>query len=72
MSLSGISIYATLSLSTIIFRDANEVNTWFEAISVIEHRGSISKSTASRGHYVCDIKKIVLTFGTGPMMIVNH
>ena len=39
------------------FRDANEVNTWFEAISVIEHKGSISKLNASRGHYVCDIKE---------------
>ena len=41
----------------IIFRDANEVNTWFEAIGVIEHRGSISKLNTSRGHYVCDIKQ---------------
>ena len=40
----------------IILRDFNGVDAWYTPISIIEHRGVLSKSGPSAGHYVCDVK----------------
>ena len=40
-----------------LFRDAIGANSWYQAISVIEHKGLINKSRISAGHYTCDIKE---------------
>ena len=41
----------------IFLRDAFGEDTWYEPISVIEHKGTISGSDMSSGHYICDIKE---------------
>ena len=38
------------------FRDAGGFEAWYEAISVIEYKGSINNYGESQGHYLCDIK----------------
>ena len=40
-----------------LFRDANGADSWYQAISVIEHKGLIDKSGVSTGHYTCDVKE---------------
>ena len=39
-----------------IFRDVAGSQVWYEAISVIEHKGRLSSTGDSGGHYVCDVK----------------
>ena len=38
------------------FRDASGKDNWYEAISIIEHQGVLSRDGMSAGHYICDIK----------------
>ena len=40
----------------IIFRDASNFQTFYEAISVIEFKGNVTKTGQSNGHYICDVK----------------
>ena len=39
-----------------ILRDACGLEAWYEAISVIEFKGSITNTGGSQGHYLCDIR----------------
>ena len=41
----------------VALRDAGGQNNWYEAISIIEHRGTLSRDGISAGHYICDIKE---------------
>ena len=38
-------------------RDANGTDAWYEPVGVIEHKGRLSNSGSSSGHYVCDVKE---------------
>ena len=40
----------------IILRDSIGADVWYTPISIIEHRGLLSTSGPSAGHYVCDVK----------------
>ena len=42
--------------STLFFRDSGGYQTWYEAIAVIEYKGTLSNIGQSSGHYMCDIK----------------
>ena len=58
MSSSGMFLQKTNKIFHLfLFRDASGANNWYQAISVIEHKGLISKSKISAGHYICDIKE---------------
>ena len=39
------------------FRDAQGQNNWYEPISIIEHKGTLSQDGISAGHYICDVKE---------------
>ena len=39
-----------------IYRDAGGFEAWYEAISVIEYKGSMNSYGETQGHYLCDIK----------------
>ena len=45
------------SLIYLPFRDARGFDTWYQAISVIEFKGTLSPTGNSNGHYYCDIKE---------------
>ena len=49
-------IWWKLFLKFTFFRDSRGVDSWFQAISVIEFNGTLSPSCDSNGHYLCDIK----------------
>ena len=42
-----------------IFRDATDSQVWYEAISVVEFRGTLSADGRSAGHYVSDVKDVL-------------
>ena len=39
------------------FRDALGQDNWYEPISIIEHKGIITRDGISAGHYICDVKE---------------
>ena len=39
-----------------IFRDADSLQAFYEAIAVIEFKGIVTKTGQSNGHYICDVK----------------
>ena len=39
-----------------LYRDAEGVDSWYQAVSVIEFQGTLSPNGDSHGHYLCDIK----------------
>ena len=40
----------------LLFSDSGGSEAWYEAIAVIEYRGSMNITGESQGHYLCDIK----------------
>ena len=38
-------------------RDTTGSQVWFEAIAVIEFRGTLRPDGGSEGHYICDVKE---------------
>ena len=41
-----------------IFRDADGLQAFYEAIAVIEFKGIVTKTGQSNGHYICDVKDV--------------
>ena len=37
-------------------RDVNDSEDWYETISVIEFKGTLSLTGQSEGHYICNVK----------------
>ena len=37
-------------------RDTSERNSEYEAVAIVENKGSVRRTGASVGHYVCDVK----------------
>ena len=37
-------------------RDTTERTSEYEAVAIIEYKGSVRRTGASAGHYVCDVK----------------
>ena len=43
-------------------RDAGGAEAWYQAISVIEFKGTLSPDGDSNGHYFCDVKDKITNF----------
>ena len=40
----------------IVYRDTNDHESQYEAVSIVEFQGSVKNTGESEGHYICDIK----------------
>ena len=40
-----------------LYRDAFGEHSWYEPISVVEHKGTLGQTGESSGHYICDVKQ---------------
>ena len=40
-----------------LFRDVRGNQVQYEAVSIIEYVGSLSRTGQSHGHYICDVKE---------------
>ena len=43
-------------LKLVLFRDSTGQESRYEAVAVLEYKGTMESSGESRGHYICDVK----------------
>ena len=51
------NIWLEWNIKLVVFRDSTGQDARYEAVAVLEYKGTMDLSGESRGHYICDVRQ---------------